>query len=380
MKITLNGYYGFSNYGDELFNLASVLGARRWWPDHPLDILGAPVHGIDAKFRVPAWFPPALYTAPHFGGKMSRLAYLAAALLTRDLIVYAGGSTLSYSSILKKIQRIAAERSWTKFAAIGVSIGPFADAADQEEAARFLRRFTFISVRDKQSIALLEEMKVPLTPLFARDLVGALPLLLPANDQKQKAAKTLGVSVCNYESYTGGDAAQEQRRNEALFEGISRHAKREGTLVRIFCLNTNPRWGDMALSRQLQAYLRERGTESEIISCQNNLIGTWHGLASCAAVLCVRLHAGITAYLTHVPFALAEYHRKCTDYLDDIGQPASLRIPANLTDPARVDEVINELFRGEAKPTLAPETYSAEAARNFTEVPWAKASSSASPP
>ena len=374
MKITLNGYYGFSNYGDDLFNLTSILGAQRWWPGHQLDILGPPVNGIDAKFRVPSWYPQGLYTAPHFGGKMSRLAFLAAALMTRDVMLYAGGSTLSYGSILKKLQRIAAERSWTKFAAIGVSVGPFADEADQAEAARFLRHFTFISVRDQQSVALLEQMQVPVKPLFARDLVGALPLLLPANEHARESASskpTLGVSLRPYECHSGGDVALEKRRNAALFEGINRFAKHGGALVRIFCLNSNPRWGDMELSLQLQSYLRERGTPTDIVSCEDNLIGTWHALAACTAVLCVRMHAGITAYLTGVPFALVEYERKCTDYLDDIGQPASLRLGGDLSDPAQVEQVIDRLFRSEGQPTLAPQTYSSEAAMNFTRAPWA---------
>jgi polysaccharide pyruvyl transferase WcaK-like protein len=83
------------------------------------------------------------------------------------------------------------------------------------------------------------------------------------------------------------------------------------------------------------------------------------------------MHAGITAYLTGVPFALVEYERKCTDYLDDIGQPASLRLGGDLSDPAQVEQVIDRLFRREGQPSLAPQTYSSEAAMNFTRAPWA---------
>lgn len=374
MKITLNGYYGFSNYGDDLFNLTSVLGARRWWPGHDLDLLGPPVPGIDARFRVPGWFPRGLYTAPHLGGKLSRLAFLADALARRDLIVYAGGSTLSYGSLMKKLQRVAAEREWTRFAAIGVSIGPFAGEADQEEATRLIRKFSFLSVRDRRSLDLLEKMNVPLKPLYARDLVGALPLLLPREERASSpgGGRALGVSLRPYECHDGGDVEREERRNEAIFEGVCRHVKREGIMARIFCLNTNPRWGDMELSRRMESYLHERGARAEVVSCEGNLAGTWHALAACAAVLCVRMHAGITAYLTGVPFALVEYHEKCTDYLDDIGQPASLRLRGDVSDPGFVDDLIARLMRGEERPALAPETYSSEAALNFTQAPWAK--------
>lgn len=374
MKITLNGYYGFANYGDELFNLATVLAARRWWQGHETDILGPPVAGIDARFRVPGWFPRWLYTAPEFHGKLGRLSFLTGAMLTRDLIVYAGGSTLSYGSIMKKVQRMAAERDIIQFAGIGVSIGPFADAADEAEAARFLRKFTYFSVRDKKSVVMLEKMRVPVKPLLARDLVGVLPSLLPPVKPASVASSqplTLGVSLCNHERHTGGDVSREERRNAALVEGVARFAQRERMKVRIFCLNAHPLWGDAELSRRLQLLLQERGVSLEVVSAENNLLGCWYGLASCSAVFSVRLHGGITAYVCGVPFSLVEYHVKCTDFLDDIGQAAALRIGAGLEDPAEVDKVLDRLFRAPAQPALPHETYTAEAALNYTRVPWA---------
>lgn len=371
MKLTLNGYYGFANYGDELFNLTTVLAAQRWWSGHELDILGPPVAGIDADFRVPAWFPSQLYTAPGFFGKASRLAFLAAAMLTRDLLVYAGGSTLSYGSIMKKLQRIAAERNITRFAAIGVSIGPFADAPDEAEAARFLRKFTYFSVRDRKSVDLLDRMKVPVKPLLSRDLVGALPLLLPPRTPPAESTQTLGISVCHFERLMGGDVANEERRNAALFDGVARFVKRTRVPVRIFSLNTHPRWGDEVFSRELQERLRRDGAEVDLVSAKDNLLGCWHGLAACRAVLSVRLHGAITAYLCGVPFALVEYHRKCTDLLDDIGQPASLRLGADCADPAAFERVLDVLYQNPPEPALPRATYTAEAALNFTQVPWA---------
>jgi polysaccharide pyruvyl transferase WcaK-like protein len=384
MRITLNGYYGFANYGDELFNLTTVLAARRWWNGHHLDILGPPVHGVESRFRVPGWFPSSLYTAPGFGGKASRLGFLTQAMLARDLLVYAGGSTLSYASIMKKVQRVAAERNITRFAAVGVSIGPFADDADEAEAARFLRKFIYISVRDLKSVELLEKMKVPVKPLLSRDLVGALPLLLPANGDEQQTKATrerpvLGVSVCHFERLMGGDTAVEDRRNAALVEGLVRFAKRAGVRVRIFSLNSHPRWGDDVFSREVQERLEREGVEVEASSARDNLLGCWHGLAACTAVLSVRLHGAITAYLCGVPFTLVEYHRKCVDMMDDIGQVAELRIGAECTDPSAFEQVLERLFRGPAPPRLPRETYMTEAARNFTQVPWITKAQEASP-
>ncbi len=375
MKITLNGYYGFANYGDELFVLTTILAARRWWGGHTVDILGPPVPGIEAEYRVPIWFPQGLYTSPGSFGKTSRLGFLAGAMLGSDLLVYAGGSTLSHGSIIKKIQRFAAERNITKFAAIGVSIGPFEDEEDEAEAARFLRKFTHISVRDRKSAELLMKMRLPSPPLLARDLVGALPLLLAQQDGKTPAAPsqerpTLGISICHFERLMGGDTPAEDRRNLALFEAVGRFLIRKSMALRIFCLNMHPRWGDEAFSRELEQQLIRQGIEVELICASDNLLGCWRGLRSCRAVVSIRLHGAITAYLGGVPFALVEYHRKCTDFLDDIGQPAALRIPADCQDSSVIERVIEHLFHCVDMPSTAPETYIAEAALNFTQVPW----------
>ena len=334
------------------------------------------MEGIDAAFRVPGWFPSKLYTAPGFAGKLSRLAFLTGAVLRRDLIVYAGGSTLSYGSIMKKMQRIAAERGTVKFAAIGVSIGPFLDQADEDEAGRFLRKFTYFTVRDRKSVDQLAKMQVPVKPLLARDLVGALPLLLPPeasqrNPDDSRERKVLGISVCHYERLFGGDTALEDQRNAALFEGVAEYVKREGVSVCIFCLNTHPRWGDEELSCKLKERLERQGAMVEWISAKDNLLGCWQGLASCDAVLSVRLHGAITAYLCGVPFALVEYHRKCTDLIEDIGQPEASRIRSDCTNSLAVEKILERLFQRAERPSLPHESYSREAALNFTQVPWA---------
>lgn len=378
MKITFNGYYGFASYGDELFNLATALGAHRWWSDHRASILGPPVVGVDGKFRVPGWFPSGLYTSPGLGGKLSRLGFFTGAMLCSDLIVYAGGSTLtSGRTVRKKIERFAAERGITKFAAIGVSVGPFADAGDEADAARLLRKFIHFSVRDRKSAELLEKMGVPVKPMLGRDLAGVLPLLLPEENAPRRGTGTtrpvLGVSVCHFERHFGGDTALEERRNAALFEGVARFAKREGVLVRIFCLNTNSRSGDDALSGDMQRCLQRAGVEVEMVSAKDNLIGCWHGLGACDAVLSVRLHGAITAYLCGVPFALVEYHRKCADLVEDIGQPEALRIRPDCTDPVAVEQIVGRLFRERELPAMSRDTYAREAALNFTQVPWATA-------
>lgn len=371
MKIALNGYYGFSSYGDELFNLAAALGAERWWSTHQTSILGPPVAGIRAEFRVPEWVPESLYTSVGFAGKFCRLLFFSNAMLTTDVIVYAGGSTLtSGRTIRKKVEKFALKHGVTKFAAMGVSVGPFADEADQNDTARFLQHFVYLSVRDRQSAEMLRRMEVPVTPVIGRDLAGVLPLLLPGRSA-DVARDCLGVSLCHFERHFGGDVDLETRRNRALFEGITRFATREHVPVRIFCLNSNPLNGDEALSHELLAHLRSAGVEADLRSARGDLIGCWHDIGACKAFLSVRLHGAVTAYLAGVPFSLIEYHRKCSDFIEDIGQDPALRIRPECVDPSEVERVVRRLFHEAIPPLMTPASYAEDATKNFTEAPWA---------
>jgi polysaccharide pyruvyl transferase WcaK-like protein len=223
---------------------------------------------------------------------------------------------------------------------------------------------------------MLGKMRVPLKVRVARDLAGALPLLLAGQGGEiptpsADARPVLGISVCHFERLMGGDTAVEARRNAALCDGLERFLRHEPMAVRIFCLNTHPRWGDAVFSQELAQRLSGLGVEVECISARDNMLGCWRGLASCRAVLSARLHGAITAYVSGVPFALVEYHRKCADFLDDIGQPAELRIAADCDDPAVIEQILTRLFRSPEMPRIPRKIYIAEAAQNFTQVPWA---------
>jgi polysaccharide pyruvyl transferase WcaK-like protein len=370
MKISLNGYYGFANYGDDLFNLAATLGAQRWWPDHSIDVLGPPVVGVAAHFCVPRWLPARLYTSPGLAGKLIRLGFFVKAMLWSDVILHAGGSTFTSGRTLRKrIERFAVEHGLCKFAAMGISVGPFDDDDGEADTERLLRRFVFLAVRDKFSLTLVEGWKMPHPPVLGRDLAGVLPLLLPASPPG--ADKVLGVSMCHVERYRAGDTGLEARRNAALFEGIAEFAQRTGTKVRVFCLSCHPVSGDETISSELERHLQARGVAVEIVSTHDNMLGCWHGLAACQAVLSIRLHGAITAYLCGVPFALVEYQRKCTDFVTDIGQPAALRLGADCADAAEIVQLLMRLFDHPEMPAMSCAAYASEASLNFTQAPWA---------
>ena len=138
-------------------------------------------------------------------------------------------------------------------------------------------------------------------------------------------------------------------------------------------MRATPKKSVSRLATSLRETPAARRRAAEWITAKDNLLGCWHGLAGCRAVLSVRLHGAITAYLCGVPFSLVEYHRKCTDLIEDIGQPEALRIRSDCSDAGAVVQILDRLFQKAELPSLPRETYSREAALNFTQVPWAAA-------
>jgi len=180
----------------------------------------------------------------------------------------------------------------------------------------------------------------------------------------------IGYAPCNI-----GGKPETTRRIDDLF--IATVSRQQRVRVRIFSLNSHPIHGDNQRSEYVSERLKAAGIAVELIDyAERGVIGTWRDIAACDAVVSVRLHGAITAYLCGVPFILFEYHKKCSDFLDDIGQPDAIRVRTD--DAALASELAGDfeqkllqLFTDQAAPRLPPGRYAAESTSHFTGAPWA---------
>lgn len=374
MNICFVGYYGMSNYGDDIFGLACSWAAKRYWMPHRTTILSPKLRDCDDTiFEIPLWFPNRLYSHAGVIGKLSRLSFTIRSLRKNDYIVFAGGSILSSmkSSRMTLIQYVSS-KNIIGLAGIGVSVGPFLSSEDERNIERFLKMFSFLAVRDTTSYERVKYMNLPYAPVLARDLGGLLPEIVTRSKKGTDQLGYFGVSICNYEQFMQrGNRTIEQKRNYCLFEGIRRFCLKNGVPVRIFVLNTHPKFGDLSLSRELELYLNGNGIRSECVSLSQGIREIWRKIAVCHAFLSVRLHGAISAYLAGVPFTLVEYHSKCSDFLQDIGQPQGVRLGMKLDTPGTVVRVLEKLFYEQPRPTFERQRYINESRLNFTSAPWA---------
>lgn len=365
LSLAFAGYYGMQNFGDDLFAYACVDGAKRYWPRTRSRVIG-PQLDFDAPSALPRLLRPELYRAKSKTGGLLRAAVVSREIIRNQLIVFGGGSLFVNSdSGVFRLYKHALKIGGIRLAAVGVSIGPFDSLHAERRMKTFLSKFEYLSVRDRVSYEVATEMGLGATVLAA-DLAGVVAAERYKNNRSflKSERKVLGVSLCEFHGSLTSQV------NGRLINEIVNVAKKTGCFVRIFSLNNHSFDGDDKLAAALKQRLTDAQLDCAITrNDTQNVDASLHEIAGCAWFLSVRLHGAIAAYLSGVPAILIEYHRKCSDFLEDIGQPANLRLNAE-SDATDIRNALDELCSTGPRPCLGIAEYRRQAQRNFTAAPW----------
>lgn len=373
LSVALSGYYGMRNFGDDLFGLLCAAGASRFWSAEPV-LIGPPLLGAHARATWPRPLPSRLYDADGPAGKLSRLLGFTGGLRAADVLVMGGGSVINARESFRKPLMLAAQRRGRlQLAAIGVSIGPFANRAEQAVAAEYVRSFAYLAVRDRRSHALALEMGLNPIVHDGRDLAGLLPHLAPVVPRAgDRPAARIGIAPCRFLPRSDHPAPTPDAWQDAAIEALAACASERAITVTVFSLNGHPRHGDAALALQMQSQLRARGVAADLrLYTGGDPLSMVDAIAGCDAFISARLHGAIVAYLCGIPFTIVDYHPKCRDFADDIGLPPALRITAGEHDCAAFSRSLSTMLN-EAGIELAvsPNLYALQALRIFQCAPW----------
>jgi polysaccharide pyruvyl transferase WcaK-like protein len=321
-KVLFSGYYGELNTGDDAFCCVASWGAKKYWHTKEIGFFSHLIPtGIDGR-------PIFTSNKSLFPGYRS-IESTVKTTLSWPNVVFAGGSVFHDDlNIYRKYLQQMGRRKRLRVGAIGVSLGPFKSIKAFKENEEFLKSFSFLALRDKKSFEIAAEMNLPYKPILAFDLAALMPEICPVPVKSEEILndKVLGVSVCHYERYHNGDIENEKRREKQALRLIIEARKQLAFRVRLFVFNGNSTNGDAELTREFAGELAKNNINVEIIPYSLDTYATWLKIAECDAVLAIRLHAGIFSCFANVPFMMIEYHRKCGDFLDDIGYPDKYRI------------------------------------------------------
>jgi polysaccharide pyruvyl transferase WcaK-like protein len=372
-RVAFTGYYGMRNFGDDLFGVICTRAAERYW-NASSRLVGPPLAGMAGVSTVPAFYPLDWYGAGGALGKGSRLLSFASATVGSDVLVMGGGSVITARESFRKPMMQAARRHrGLKLSAIGVSIGPFANAEQEAAAASFLDRFSYLSVRDRRSHEWIQRMGLSAHAHAGCDLAVLLPRLvsMPVRAQPETGAPLrVGVAPCRYTEGGAHGAPAMRAWEDAFVETLLAESRVRRLVVDVFSLNEHPRHGDCELAEAIARRLREGGVAVEVLRyTQPDPLAMVAAIGRCDAMVSARLHGAIVSWLCGVPFAIVDYHRKCRDFADDIGLPQRRRITTAQGYP--FSDVIATLLRERQPECSSPALYADQAEDIFKCAPWA---------
>ena len=378
LRIGFTGYYGMSNFGDDLFGAVCATAARRFWHGEPR-LAGPAIADAESRHTMPRWYPAAAYGASGALGKVSRLYSFLRAVQGSDVLVMGGGSVITARESFRKPLMLSAQRRGKlQLAAVGVSIGPFDDTASEASVAAFIERFAYISVRDRRSYELALRMGLGGITHHGRDLAGLMPSMAPQRSVAEDRPIRIGLAPCNYTVGRGYPVPDPRAVQASMVESLTQLAARRRLQVDVFSLNGHVLHGDEALAQDLQQGLRERGIATGIVRyAGQGPFAVARAIAHCDAFVSVRLHGAIVAYLQGVPFTIVDYHPKCADFADDVGLPAAQRITAQRQGADAFSEALASMLDGNGEPALSREIYARQAQDIFKCGPWATAEAAA---
>lgn len=318
--IFFTGYYGQLNTGDDAFVEVASWGANKFWHKNKLRF-SAVSRNLPQVKAVIKGYP---FTVPKTYNFQQGLL-----LQNTDYLISAGGSTFQNEiriGSLKAKAMLLEKNNKLKIGAIGVSVGPYKNKAEENTNIEYLKRMSFLALRDKRSYEYVKTLDLPYEPIEAFDLAALLPEIYGVPKKILGSRKVIGVSVCNYERYIGEDVANEARRNNEIAQLLrALDQKLENVIFKFFIINGSPHRGDLDLT---QDTIRRVGFKNEAqienYNPQTELV--WNKIADCDFVLTTRLHAGIFACFADTPFMMIEYHKKCTDFLDDVQHSTLYRL------------------------------------------------------
>lgn len=343
-ELLFTGYYGQLNTGDDAFIEVASWGAEKYWQktnniflakQESLPIINKKIKGY--PFNIPKTY--------HLQNRLL--------LSSTNYLISAGGSTIHSELAANNIKRLAVESkkkgSKIKIGGIGVSVGPFKTLVDEKATIEYLKNIDFLAVRDQESFDFMSSIEVPYETVNAFDLAALLPNIYGINKPQTNFStkKVIGISVCPYESITNtAKIGNEHKRNKKMVELLKILDKEENIHFKFFVINGHARVGDQKLTRETIANVLPHSYEIIPYTQKTHIV--WNEIATCDFVISTRLHAAIFACFSNIPFMLNEYHRKCSDFLDNIDYEVKYRMFDSEYDPREKAKSIIEILNGKS--------------------------------
>lgn len=359
MNIFLRGYYGGRNVGDDALLWVMVRELDRLIPGASVRVTpgiesAVPQHSLQIVRPPKGRFGPRLAAA------------------RSDLMLYGGGGVIQeYSArggILSnhlQLSRVA-RLCGTPRVYLGVSVGPLEAPRAAERTRAIVRQATLMTVRDRASLRLLEEIGAEGPVQVTQDLALLLDEV-PLPPRHRPERPMLGVSTNAFFQAVYRDAERDRAVHGVIAEVLNAlMAAHPDLLVKFLCFHRGLRQ-DLWAAQHVRTALRHP-ERTLIFPYADDPRETLAEVATCDFLLTFRLHAAIFAYLAGVPMLALDYHPKVAGFAEMIALPDETRLPlAELSAPV-LHERLTALVAGELPQAQVPVAESVAAARRNFEL------------
>ncbi|MBI3098930.1 MAG: polysaccharide pyruvyl transferase family protein [Planctomycetes bacterium] len=327
-RVTILGYYGRGNLGDEALLQCALDACRSRVPDADIAVLAFDAGRVERDFQVTAI--PAVGTS----SRWRRLRRLAA----NDLLVIGGGGLFKdWGRDFRGMAPFAVPALWSRawgraVALAGVGVGPVLHPFSSRLLGGAVRYASSVWVRDRGSRDWVSRVGGPIRRLrLAPDPALLLPPAPPGAGEADWQARVgsfagrlwIGVNLRHWYKrdfrVRTGEAERMELLCRRLAEGVSRLAARASLGVitlpfRVEWYDDDRRAMDLLVSRLPPSVACVR--VQELLS-PGLMIGF---LARCTLLVGMRLHASLLAATAGTPFLSLEYDEKVTGALEQIGR------------------------------------------------------------
>ncbi|MHB1001108.1 MAG: polysaccharide pyruvyl transferase CsaB [Armatimonadota bacterium] len=315
-RITISGYYGFANAGDEAVLSAIVSSMQKEAGDMvEITALSASPEETEATHGIRA--------VPRMA-----LSQVSDAIRSCDLFISGGGSLIQDATSLRSLIYYLTLIGLAKFyrrkvMILGQGIGPLRRGFARRLSALVLNGVDMITVRDAQSAELLREIgvKKPTVQVTADPTL----LLTPCSDDEvNRLLSDVGISgdeeIVAVSLRRWPEAPELEAAEKTAFEQIAKELP-----ARLLFITMQTPF-DRQLSEEMAGSIQTAAVQPEAWSAEQ-LIGV---LGKCSMVVGMRLHALILAATVGVPSIGISYDPKVEHFIDISGQEG-----ITLSDTAR---------------------------------------------
>lgn len=284
----LAGYYGYGNFGDDLFSdvLVKALQSRPW---------GAPQVSQHTNSRF---------------AKIRRHVREAGNLARARSVTLGGGSILGARppASIRNIEMATTRLKKIPYCAIGV--GVLEGLADLPH--ELIRHMSWVGLRSERDYAALRAVHAQIR--YTSDLAYAADARGKSLPRNEVAVIPSGV----------GELGRRSLNQQYILEWLTgniRPLTADGGILKVMALQ--PTYAnEVQLSKLWADTAASIGIPAEIF-VHRNAQTTLEEIASSRFVFTDRLHGAIASHLCGVPFRLSRHHPKCIDLLSDLKHPDS---------------------------------------------------------